>query len=442
MDTELLPPRTPRRPRTYRVRTYGCQMNVHDSERLAGLLEERRLRAGRRRRRRRRRRPQHLRRPGERRQPALRQPRPPAPGEGRAAPACRSPSAAAWRRRTAARSSAARPWVDVVFGTHNVGLAAGAARARPAQRRGAGRDRRGARGLPVVAAGQARLRLLRLGVDQRRLQQHLHVLHRPVAARQGEGPPARRDPRRGAGAGRPGRPRGDAARPERERLRRRVRRARRLRRPAARRRPDRGPGAHPVHQPAPARVHRRRHRRDGRDAGGLPPAAHAAAVRVRRRAAPDAPRLPAATATSASSTGCGPPCPTPRSPPTSSSASRARPRRTSSRPSTSCAQARFASAFTFQYSKRPGTPAAEMDGQLPKAVVQERYERLTALQDEISWAENRALVGRRVELLVAAGRGQQGRPHRPAERPGPGRPARALHRRRTASGPATSSRPS
>ena len=27
-------------PRTYRVRTYGCQMNVHDSERLAGLLEQ------------------------------------------------------------------------------------------------------------------------------------------------------------------------------------------------------------------------------------------------------------------------------------------------------------------------------------------------------------------------------------------------------------------
>jgi tRNA-2-methylthio-N6-dimethylallyladenosine synthase len=70
-------------------------------------------------------------------------------------------------------------------------------------------------------------------------------------------------------------------------------------------------------------------------------------------------------------------------------------------------QARFASAFTFQYSKRPGTPAAEMDGQLPKAVVQERYERLTALQDEISWAENRALIGRRVELLVAAGEGSK-----------------------------------
>jgi len=70
-------------------------------------------------------------------------------------------------------------------------------------------------------------------------------------------------------------------------------------------------------------------------------------------------------------------------------------------------QARFASAFTFQYSKRPGTPAAEMDGQLTKAVVQERYERLAALQDDISWSENKALVGTTVELLVASGEGSK-----------------------------------
>src|SRR4051812_15311706 len=71
------------------------------------------------------------------------------------------------------------------------------------------------------------------------------------------------------------------------------------------------------------------------------------------------------------------------------------------------AQARFSSAFTFQYSKRPGTPAATMDGQLPKEVVQERYERLVELQNAISWDENKKLVGRRVELLVAAGGGRQ-----------------------------------
>nr|WP_281372509.1 tRNA (N6-isopentenyl adenosine(37)-C2)-methylthiotransferase MiaB [Prauserella isguenensis] len=70
-------------------------------------------------------------------------------------------------------------------------------------------------------------------------------------------------------------------------------------------------------------------------------------------------------------------------------------------------RARFSSAFTFQYSKRPGTPAAELEGQLPKEVVQERYERLVALQDEISWEENRKQVGKRVELLVATGEGRK-----------------------------------
>ncbi|MBB4684991.1 tRNA (N6-isopentenyl adenosine(37)-C2)-methylthiotransferase MiaB [Amycolatopsis jiangsuensis] len=70
-------------------------------------------------------------------------------------------------------------------------------------------------------------------------------------------------------------------------------------------------------------------------------------------------------------------------------------------------EARFASAFTFQYSQRPGTPAATMPGQLPKEVVQERYDRLVELQNEISWEENRALVGRTVELLVAEGEGRK-----------------------------------
>jgi tRNA-2-methylthio-N6-dimethylallyladenosine synthase len=76
-------------------------------------------------------------------------------------------------------------------------------------------------------------------------------------------------------------------------------------------------------------------------------------------------------------------------------------------------QAEFAGAFTFQYSVRPGTPAATMDEQVPKPVVQERYERLVALQDEISWAQNRRKVGRVVEVLVAAGEGRKdGSTHR------------------------------
>src|SRR3954447_24201721 len=63
--------------------------------------------------------------------------------------------------------------------------------------------------------------------------------------------------------------------------------------------------------------------------------------------------------------------------------------------------ARFASAFTFQYSKRPGTPAATMADQLPKAVVQERYDRLVTLLEEVTWAENKRLVGQTLEVLVA-----------------------------------------
>src|SRR6476469_8669766 len=68
---------------------------------------------------------------------------------------------------------------------------------------------------------------------------------------------------------------------------------------------------------------------------------------------------------------------------------------------------RFASAFTFQYSIRAGTPAATMADQVPKAVVQERYERLIAAQEEISWAENRTVEGRDVEVLVATGEGRK-----------------------------------
>jgi tRNA-2-methylthio-N6-dimethylallyladenosine synthase len=88
-------------------------------------------------------------------------------------------------------------------------------------------------------------------------------------------------------------------------------------------------------------------------------------------------------------------------------------------------QARFSGAFTFQYSKRPGTPAAELDGQLPKAVVQERYERLVALQDQIALEENRDQIGRTVELLVATGEGRKD--SRTARMSGRARDGRLVH---------------
>jgi tRNA-2-methylthio-N6-dimethylallyladenosine synthase len=76
-------------------------------------------------------------------------------------------------------------------------------------------------------------------------------------------------------------------------------------------------------------------------------------------------------------------------------------------------RARFSSAFTFQYSQRPGTPAATMPDQVDPAVVTERYQRLVALVNEIAWEENKAQVGRTVELMVAEGEGRKdGETHR------------------------------
>jgi tRNA-2-methylthio-N6-dimethylallyladenosine synthase len=62
--------------------------------------------------------------------------------------------------------------------------------------------------------------------------------------------------------------------------------------------------------------------------------------------------------------------------------------------------ARYDAAFTFQYSSRPMTEAASMDGHLPKDVVQARYDRLTALQELISLERNELDVGRTHEVVV------------------------------------------
>ena len=70
-------------------------------------------------------------------------------------------------------------------------------------------------------------------------------------------------------------------------------------------------------------------------------------------------------------------------------------------------KARFAAAYTFQYSKRPGTPAAEMPDQVPAEVVTERFDRLVALANDIAWQENKALVGTEVSVLIADGEGKK-----------------------------------
>ena len=70
-------------------------------------------------------------------------------------------------------------------------------------------------------------------------------------------------------------------------------------------------------------------------------------------------------------------------------------------------ESRFSAAFTFQYSIRPNTPAGIMEDQVPKPVVQERYERLVDLVDDIAWQENKAQVGRTVEVMFAEGEGRK-----------------------------------
>jgi tRNA-2-methylthio-N6-dimethylallyladenosine synthase len=70
-------------------------------------------------------------------------------------------------------------------------------------------------------------------------------------------------------------------------------------------------------------------------------------------------------------------------------------------------QARFAGAYTFQYSKRPGTPAATMPDEVAPAAVKERYERLVDLVNDGAWRENQRLVGTEVEVLVSEGEGRK-----------------------------------
>lgn len=62
-------------------------------------------------------------------------------------------------------------------------------------------------------------------------------------------------------------------------------------------------------------------------------------------------------------------------------------------------KARFSGAFTFVYSKRKGTPAAEMQGQVPAAVSKKRIMRLIALQNSVNREYSKAYTGKTVEVL-------------------------------------------
>lgn len=76
-------------------------------------------------------------------------------------------------------------------------------------------------------------------------------------------------------------------------------------------------------------------------------------------------------------------------------------------------KARFSSAFTFLYSPRPGTPAADRTDQVPEDVALERYKRLLALQERINTEDNAKLAGTEVEVLISEGEGRKdGATHR------------------------------
>ena len=70
-------------------------------------------------------------------------------------------------------------------------------------------------------------------------------------------------------------------------------------------------------------------------------------------------------------------------------------------------QARFATAFTYKYSKRPGTPAAEMPNQVDPEVIAQRYERLTEVVNQVTLEENQMQIGKIVEVLVTNHEGKK-----------------------------------
>ena len=63
-------------------------------------------------------------------------------------------------------------------------------------------------------------------------------------------------------------------------------------------------------------------------------------------------------------------------------------------------EVQYAQAYSFKYSPRPGTPAASMDGQLPREVMDERLQRLQAALNRDQHAFNAASVGRTCDVLV------------------------------------------
>ncbi len=297
--------------------------------------------------------------------------------------------------------------VDVVFGTHNLANAAGAARAGPLRGPG-GRDPRGARGLPVGAARRAPTRRprppQRVGHHPGGLRQLVHVLHRADRARCRDQPAHGRHRPRGRGARRRRRARDHRARSERQLLRARPRRRAvppAVRRPAARARRRRRHRPHPLHVTAPEGPASRDHRRDGRVRRGVRAPAPPVAVGERPHAGAHAPRLHRRALPAS-----GSPTPAHAIPDLAVTTDIivGFPGETDDdfeRTLEVVDEAAYDAAYTFVFSPRPGTPAADMvDDFVAPEVAKERMRRLGDVVERHALAKHEARVGRIESLLL------------------------------------------
>ncbi len=98
--------------------------------------------------------------------------------------------------------------------------------------------------------------------------------------------------------------------------------------------------------------------------------------------------------------GCARPVPTSLCPATSSSASRAKPKKISTATLNLVDEVGYASAYSFKYSPRPGTPAATMEDQIAPEVMDERLQRLHDRINTHQIAFNRASIGRETGVLI------------------------------------------
>ena len=63
-------------------------------------------------------------------------------------------------------------------------------------------------------------------------------------------------------------------------------------------------------------------------------------------------------------------------------------------------EVRYAAAYSFKYSPRPGTPAAAMEDQIPREIMDDRLQRLQSKINEHQLAFNRSKVGRDTQVLI------------------------------------------